>query len=265
MESAINTIRDMIIDIEAEDFRDHIRRLEFSGEYYVSIEPRGSANYEESYHVTAIDPDGNRRDLLGERETSLAGCPEIVNFFKAAEAGKVLDFGCGLGWLLSEIPEKWEKHGLEISKVAANHASQFARVFCGDFSDYSEDEFDVIVLNHVIEHIRNPRQVVDFLDRSLKPGGTLIVATPNFDSAAARKFGNAYRLLHDPTHITLFSEDSLRRFLRANSFRIFQVEYPFFETPWATRENLLSMLEEPVVSPAFYGSYITVFAKKLSA
>lgn len=254
----------MIIDIELEDFREHIRNLEFSEEYFVSIEPRGSVSYEESYHFTAIDPDGKKRDLLSERETSLAGCPEIVNFFKSAEPGKVLDFGCGLGWLLSEISEKWEKHGLEISKVAAKHASQFAKVFCGDFSEYRENEFDVIVLNHVIEHIRNPKQIVDFIDRALKPGGTLIVATPNFDSAAARKYGNAYRLLHDPTHITLFSEDSLRRFLRANAFLIFRVEYPFFETPWATRENLLSMLSMQEVSPAFYGSYITIFARKPS-
>ena len=86
--------------------------------------------------------------------------------------------------------------------------------------------------------------------------------TPNFDSAAARRYGNNFRLLKDKTHVSLFSEDSLIRFLRDNKFKIFKIEYPFFETPFFNKKNLLKILTKKQVSPPFYGSVITLFCKK---
>jgi hypothetical protein len=58
-------------------------------------------------------------------------------------------------------------------------------------------------------------------------------------------------MLHDPTHISLFSADSMHRCLRDLGFQIKFVEYPYFDTPWFTKENLLCVLEEDRVSPHF--------------
>jgi len=99
--------------------------------------------------------------------------------------------------------------------------------------------------------------------RLLKPGGYFICGTPDFSSAAARRFGDRFRLLHDPTHVSLFTEDSLVRLFRDTGFVVERIEKPFFDTRFATEEAMTRMLSgEGEVSPAFYGSFMTVFARK---
>jgi hypothetical protein len=94
--------------------------------------------------------------------------------------------------------------------------------------------------------------------------GLFILATPNFDSGCARRFGERYRLLHDKTHITLFSDDSMRRFLRDHGFRIERSDYPYFETPYFTEENLRRLMDTEQVSPPFYGNFMTFYCRKMT-
>jgi SAM-dependent methyltransferase len=243
------------------NLRESMNSLEQTLEYYVSIEPRGAVEYETAYHGIIVDPDGNSRNLLDERDKNLQASKEIVEFVNSLPGGKILDLGCGLGWLLSAIDRSWQKHGIEISQFAGNHASQYGSIFIGNFEDYEEGQFDVIVMNHVIEHLTSPESALRFVKEKLKPGGYLVLATPNFDSGAARRYGMNYRLLHDPTHITLFSEDSIRRFVRDNGFVIVKVDFPYFETDWFNINDLNRLFDLNQISPPFYGSYLTIFAR----
>ena len=117
-------------------------------------------------------------------------------------------------------------------------------------------------MHHVIEHIKNPVTFIDEVKRILRPGGILIIGTPDFDSACARRYGKNFRLLNDPTHISLFSNDSMHRFLRDKNFRILKVEYPYFETRFFTKENLDRLFDIRKMSPPFYGSFMTFFCMK---
>ena len=97
---------------------------------------------------------------------------------------------------------------------------------------------------------------------ALSKNGILILETPDFDSAAARRYGNNFRLLKDRTHVSLFSTESLIRFVKKNKFKLFDINFPFFETPYFTKKNLLKLLDKRKVSPPFYGSVVTLFLKK---
>jgi hypothetical protein len=90
----------------------------------------------------------------------------------------------------------------------------------------------------------------------------LIVGTPNFDSACARRFGERYRLLHDQTHISLFSRESLDRFLWDHGFFVERVEFPYFETRYFTTENFERLKDKDGVSPPFYGNIMTFYCRK---
>ena len=70
-------------------------------------------------------------------------------------------------------------------------------------------------------------------------------------------------MLKDKTHISLFSQDSLIRFVRDNKFKIFQINYPYFDTPFFNKKNLLRIFNKKKISPPFYGSVITIFCKKI--
>ena len=230
-------------------------------DYFASIPLDGEVGFEEEYHHTTIDPDGNKRNLLQEREQSLAGVKEITDYLGSVRPGTILDIGCGLGWILSSLGKEWDKYGIEVSKFASRHAAQFGNVHNGTLDDFEVKGFDVIIMNHVIEHLTDPIGALNKIRGLLKPAGVFILGTPDFDSAAARRYGSNFRLLHDPTHISLFSSDSMHRCLRDHGFKILQVEYPFFNTPWFTKENVLRILEDKGISPPFYGSAMTFFLK----
>ena len=251
------------------DLRASIATLYETGDYFVQRPFLGDAVFEENYHETAVDPDGVTRNMLSneEREHKLKNfMPEyLAELSQREEKGVLLDVGCGPGWLLSALDGTvWEKNGIEISKFASNHAKKHGSIFTGSIESYNTTKmFDVVTMHHVIEHLLDPESVILKIHSMLKRGGMLIVGTPNFDSAAARRYGNNFRLLHDDTHVSLFTEDSMHRLLRDCGFKIAKVEYPFFETKFFNKADILKVLDTDILSPPMHGSVMTFFAKKI--
>ena len=233
-------------------------------EYYYQREIQEEVDYEEGYWGTVIDPDGVIRNRLEEQEKHLDDLKQEIVFLNALKPGKILDIGCGLGYLLSGLNDSWQKFGVEISHFAAEYAKQWGKIFVGELQDlnFPNNHYDVIVLHHVIEHVKDPIGLIIEIKRILKKGGIILLGTPDFDSGCARLFGNNYRLLNDPTHISLFSNDSMHRFLRDHGFKIDQVEYPFFNTRYFTKNNLNDLFNTSRVSPPFYGNFMTFYCHK---
>lgn len=221
-------------------------------------------DYEQDYWGEIVDPDGNVRNRLDERQQHLEDLAEELSFIDKLQPGKILDIGCGLGFLLSGISEKWEKHGVEVSRFATGHANQWGNVFCGELreANFPDEHFDVIVLYHVIEHIEEPSDLLIEIKRILKQGGNLVLGTPDFDSGCARHFGENYRLLHDKTHVSLFTNESMHRFLRYHDLVIDRVGCPFFNTRHFTKGNLLRLFDTDKISPPFYGNFMTFYCHK---
>ena len=75
---------------------------------------------------------------------------------------------------------------------------------------FPDNHFDAVHSAHVIEHVYDPVALLAECRRILKPGGTLVILTPNTGSAGHRYFGQAWLNLDPPRHLVLFSEASLR-------------------------------------------------------
>jgi 2-polyprenyl-3-methyl-5-hydroxy-6-metoxy-1,4-benzoquinol methylase len=77
---------------------------------------------------------------------------------------------------------------------------------------------------HVIEHVADPRAVVERISTWLSDGGHLVIETPNIDSVDARlskkNFWGGY---HIPPHWTLFNENSLRQLFQAAGLKVISV------------------------------------------
>lgn len=246
-----------------ENLAEEMRGLYESGKYYVSLPKVEGKDYEGTYWDTIVDPDGTKRKRQEERGQFLNDVDYIIGYLKARTSGKILDIGCGLGWLLSTLSPEWEKHGIEVSKTAAEFSKKYGEIFQGSLSEanYPDGYFDVVVMHHVIEHLEKPEEDIKIIKRMLKNGGVFIVGTPDFDSGCARLFGKNYRLLYDQTHISLFSNDSIHRLLRDNGFNIFRTEYPFFSTRFFSKENLLALFDTNKISPPFHGNFMTFFCR----
>ena len=244
------------------ELRKLMKNLYKSGDYYASIEPE-SNDFEESYHKVKKDPDGVERNLLDEREYRLSTTRDVSGYLDKIKPGKILDVGCGPGRMLSALDDSWEKYGIEVSKFASNYAKKYCKVHNGTLETFREENFDVIIFYHVVEHLIDPISAIKKINKLLKPGGKLIIGTPDFDSGAARRYESNFRLLHDKTHISLFSCDSMHRYLRDHGFKIIDVTFPYFETPWFNEKDLLRLFDKDHISPPFYGSSMTFLCKKI--
>lgn len=130
--------------------------------------------------------------------------------------GEVLDFGFGAGQLLVRLRDLgWKVSGVEFdSKVLATACEELGIDARGSIFDFPANQFDVITLSHVIEHVPDPIATMRDCASRLKPGGRLILATPNTKSLGHKKFGADWRPLDPPRHLFLFSPESLAQCAR---------------------------------------------------
>lgn len=238
------------------------RLLKESNRYY---EVRGKSNiYDRRYWKKVVDPDSNERDKTQERNKRVDECCEEINYVNSLEPGKILDVGCGLGFLLSAIDFRWEKYGVELSEYAANYAKKYGNVLLGVLraAEYESNYFDVVVLYHVVEHFNDPVEELIEIRRILKPNGRLIIGMPDFKCELAKRFGNNFRLLKDETHVSLFGGFDMFRLLTDLFFEIENVSRPFYDTEYFTKDNLLKLFDTSKVSPPTNGNIITFYARK---
>jgi len=112
-----------------------------------------------------------------------------------------------------------------------------------------------------IEHVLNPQEIFKEFNRTLKPGGHLIITTPNIESFVAKRFKGNYRLLGTP-HVIIWGPKTLKRILNENGFEVKRIRYPFFKTDFFTLKNMLRLWDTKKVSPPFFGNMMTFYAKK---
>jgi 2-polyprenyl-3-methyl-5-hydroxy-6-metoxy-1,4-benzoquinol methylase len=130
------------------------------------------------------------------------------------ESNRVLDVGCGNGDLMGRLNALgWSATGVDPDPLAVTEARRRgldAKVGTVADQNYADGHFDAVVSSHVIEHMDQPRQFLRECSRILKPGGTLIVVTPNGKSLCRRVFGRAWSSLDPPRHLMLHTPESLR-------------------------------------------------------
>jgi 2-polyprenyl-3-methyl-5-hydroxy-6-metoxy-1,4-benzoquinol methylase len=138
-------------------------------------------------------------------------------------AGKLLDIGCGGGRYLHRMQRRgWEVEGIDFDEQATQRVTERygIKTYTGDLlaAGLPEASFDAITMSHTIEHLVDPATTLRECLRLLRPGGKLIVVTPNVDSSAAALFGPFWRGWEPPRHLQLFSTSTLERFLSQAGF-----------------------------------------------
>jgi 2-polyprenyl-3-methyl-5-hydroxy-6-metoxy-1,4-benzoquinol methylase len=138
--------------------------------------------------------------------------------------GILLEVGCGNGAFLARMRSRgWKVQGVEVDPTAAKIAKEtFQLHVCVgtlEEANFASASFDKVTMNHVIEHVSDPTGLLRGCHRVLKPGGELIVATPNINGIGHRRFKQNWRDLEPPRHLHLFSQSSLERIAHQASFR----------------------------------------------
>lgn len=137
--------------------------------------------------------------------------------------GSLLDIGAGTGdFLLSAKNRGWKVVGMEPNLSAQKLAKNKGINLESSINAFYNQEFDVITLWHVLEHIPDLEETICDLSRMVRPGGTLIIAVPNYRSYDAKYYGRYWAAYDAPRHIWHFSRKSIEK-LFSDTFSLEQV------------------------------------------
>ena len=173
-------------------------------------------------------------------------------------AQSILDVGCAQGTLALLLGERGKRvTGVDIRPAFLDYArSRWER---GDVTFVAANlmdapdlgTFDLVFANQIIEHLVYPADFLRTLSRYVKPGGVLVVATPNHDYF--RSSLPTFTELGDPKqhehrqftagggdHFFAYTEEELRQSAAEAGLDVEEVVY--FETPWISGHFLFRFL-----------------------
>ncbi len=146
--------------------------------------------------------------------------------------GRIVDFGCGPGFLLTHLRRHFEACGIEQSEWASAAARERAGVPVHNaLSSLEDGSKDALISIHVVEHIPDP-QLIEVLAewrRILRPGARALVVTPDAHGYAHRKKGDNWIAFTDPTHINLKSHEQWATLFTSAGF---EVKHRFADGLW---------------------------------
>lgn len=167
---------------------------------------------------------------------------------RSPEGGTLLDIGCGRGDMLSLFQKHgWSVCGTQLSRTAALAARRDRQVDVriGELPDLElpRTHFDVVTMFHVLEHLPDPKEYLDSIQRLLSKNGLLVIEVPSFNTFGFALLGRRDLCFDYPHHLSFFTPRALTRLLGRCGYEIeswsqFSVEYSMF----TTLQNMLNLL-----------------------
>jgi 2-polyprenyl-3-methyl-5-hydroxy-6-metoxy-1,4-benzoquinol methylase len=161
----------------------------------------------------------------GAQDYSIHGQYYRRNYLKhlpPEKNARIIDLGCGMGHFLNFLEVGGYKNylGVDISEENIEFCKkngfnvELGNIF--DFLKKSPDNYDVIIMNDIIEHLEKSEilNVLEIIFKKLNPGGRLIIKTPNASNPIMASSSRYY----DFTHELLFTEESLSQVLKISGF-----------------------------------------------
>lgn len=168
--------------------------------------------YRNARYGTHFSPALYLGNLLGHVIRPLAWQVDIAYRFLPRGRGRVLDVGSGSGaWLEMASDAGWTVAGVDPDPIARQRAAAAGFDVRPRIEDWLQEpgSFDAITLNHVLEHLHHPIQVLQAAHVLLRPGGQLYIDTPNIDARGHEVYGRNWRGLEPPRHLIIFNKSSL--------------------------------------------------------
>ncbi len=149
---------------------------------------------------------------------------------KRVPGGRLLELGPGRGHLLDEA-RRWgfDPAGVEPSpELAARISAEFGiSVECGflDEVELSRDEFDLVCMYHVLEHVEDPLSMLKTIRELLADGGMLMIEVPNISSAMAVRKGDRWPAVQpQELHVSQFTPVTLAQLLGRAGLDVVEVD-----------------------------------------
>jgi len=205
------------------------------------------AFYAAEYEPVCTDFATGHRSLLSYlRETNFHLMARRIE--ATIPTGRILDVGCGSGVFLAAMSRRgWDVAGIEPHRAVVEdlrrHHGFDVREGMLDDTPVDWGPFDVVALLDVLEHLPYPSAALERVWLLLRPGGLLVIATPNVESLEHRIFGQSWFALQPPDHLWLFSPHSLKRTVTLAGFVQLSMAASPISYAWPSLRRLLRIGE----------------------
>ena len=200
--------------------KDHIVKCRNCGFTYSLLIP-SEADYARVYGgYDYAGEDAARTPTSIAKEAQLAA--RLGAHLAGGKTGKVIDVAAGAGRFLEHFQTLgWDCTATEFNEEMCQYLERkgFTAYRGGLFPEGApEAQFDIVIFTEIIEHINNPQPVLERLNRLLRPGGTIYITTPNWNSIERRALKGDWGMLCWPEHITYWTPRHVDRALRQAGF-----------------------------------------------
>lgn len=166
--------------------------------------------------------------------------------------GTMLDYGCGTGMFLKTCAfAGWKSFGFEPDPDARKLATEKGLVVADTKEELSKSKYDIITLWHVLEHVTDLGQTLEFFSKQLTDNGRLIIAVPNHTSADAKHYREFWAGYDLPRHIYHFEINTMKKLLGNYGFGLEETKPMKFDSYY------VSMLSEKYKSGSM--NYLSAF------
>jgi hypothetical protein len=185
---------------------------------------------------------------------------------------KILDIGldnASLSRARLAYPNAKVYHGLDISDLNETEQSQIDRFFQidldkGDLGELEDGFYDLIIMNHVIEHLEKGLDVVYALSSKVANQGSFFIEFPNVNSLKKSLYCN-YHFHCDATHKRIYEVNDIVNLLISNNFEIISAGYskPIWKAFYASFNWVKGLVLGKAVSVPHLSNKIShVYARK---
>ncbi|HRN82796.1 MAG TPA: class I SAM-dependent methyltransferase [Nitrosomonas europaea] len=209
-----------------------------------------------------IEAYGERFDFAFDNQVMLNWYPERIMRLCPPER-HLLELGIGHGYTTNRFSRYFARHVVidgsasVIGQFRQQYPDCLASIVQGYFEGFETDErFDVTVMGFVLEHVANPREVLERYKKFMVPGGRCFVAVPNGESLH-RRIGHAAGLLRDMMslgqgdlalgHVRTYSVQTLSQELEAAGYQVVRKEGIFLK-PLTTAQLQSLDLSQKIIS-----------------
>lgn len=175
-------------------------------------------------------------------------------------AGTLLDYGAGTGHFAGTAQKAgWTVEGIEPSEEARKVAKSTngLQLKKPEEQVWRSGQYNVITLWHVLEHLPNLQTHIEQFANALKPGGAVIIAVPNHESADSKAYGNKWAALDVPLHLYHFKKKNIKELGSKFELELEEVINMPFDSFY------VSLLSEKIKNGK--GNYVRAFLNGLSS
>ena len=150
---------------------------------------------------------------------------DLIKSHSRGGISTVLDVGCSNGVFLDLFAgsETWGVEPSDSGEVAKMKGHKILKT-AFEKAELPKNYFDLVIMNHVLEHLDNPTMVLAKAYKLLQPNGILFVDVPNAGGLGSKILGKHWPYLLPKEHKSQFTKESLGKLLKETGFEVLHWE-----------------------------------------